>query len=78
MCSSDLTGRTLLAAANHFLSRGAVSVECAVLCARGEPEVPVMAATVGMRLDVPEGVAVEVHAPPFEGELGVWIRRVEA
>lgn len=72
------TGRTLLTAANHLLSRGAARVECAVLCARGHPEVPVAAATVGLRLDVPAGIAVEVHAPPFEEDFGVWIRRVDA
>ena len=71
------TGRTLLTAASHLLSRRARVVECAVLCARGRPEVPVTAGTVGMRLDVPARLAIEVHVPPFEEDLGVWIRRVD-
>jgi hypothetical protein len=61
----------------HLLSRRACVVEYAVLCARGQPEVPVTAGTVGMRLDVPAGLAIEVHVPPFEEDLGVWIRRVD-
>lgn len=71
------TGRTLMRAASHLLARGAGGVELAVLCSRGRPEVPVAATRVGMRLDVPDGLVVEVHIPPYEDDTGILIRRVD-
>lgn len=69
------SGRTLMEATAHFVRKGASAVEAAVVCARGEPDLSVHAATVGMRLDVGPDTIVEVHVPPYEDDAGVRLRR---
>lgn len=69
------TGRTLFLAAQIASAAGASRVRAAVLCTRGENEVPVEAGFTALRLDVgPENV-VEVHVPPYEDELGIALAR---
>lgn len=67
------SGRTLLRATTHLVSAGAERVVAAVVCARGPNEVPLTAAFVGFRLDVGEANVVEVHVPPYEEDLAVWV-----
>lgn len=69
------SGRTLLEATGHFVRKGASAVEAVVVCARGEPDLAVRAATVGMRLDVGPDTIVEVHVPPYEDDAGIRLRR---
>ena len=65
------TGRTLLAAAQWALARGAARVQAAVVCARDSREVPLEAAFVGRRLEVGRGTAIEVRIPPFDAAKGI-------
>lgn len=67
------SGRTLLRATTHLVSAGAGRVVAAVVCSRGRNEVPLTAAFVGFRLDVGEANVVEVHVPPYEEDLAVWV-----
>jgi pyrimidine operon attenuation protein/uracil phosphoribosyltransferase len=67
------TGRTLLRALEWLVERGAGRVHSAVLCARGEPEVPVRADFLGLRLDVGPGGIVGVAIPPYEPDLAVSV-----
>ncbi|MFW6010821.1 MAG: phosphoribosyltransferase family protein [Gemmatimonadota bacterium] len=67
------TGRTLFRAAQIATTEGARRVRTAVLCSRGPNEVPVTADVTGLRLDVGKEHAVEVHTPPYEDKLGVYI-----
>lgn len=69
------SGRTLLAATRHLLEAGAEQVDAAVLCARGETEVPVAAELVGLSLDIGADFLVDVHVPPYGERLGIEIRR---
>lgn len=54
---------------------GADRVRAAVLCSRGENEVPVTAAVAGLQLDVGEAGVVEVHVPPYEETPGIHLVR---
>lgn len=67
------TGESLLAAVGHLRAAGARRLQIAVVCARGQPLMPIRADFVGMRLDVGEDWIVECHVPPFEEELGVHL-----
>lgn len=67
------SGRTFLKAVCHLTGRGASELRLAALCSRGENAVPVHTDFVGMRIDVGEGRAIEVHAPPFEDEWRVLL-----
>jgi pyrimidine operon attenuation protein/uracil phosphoribosyltransferase len=67
------SGRTFLKAVTHLDAAGAEAIHLAALCSRGENEVPVYADFVAMQIDVGEGNVIEVHAPPFEEEWGVWL-----
>lgn len=69
------SGRTLMEATAHLVRKGASGVEAAVVCARGEPDLAVQAAIVGMRLDVGPDTIVEVHVPPYEDDARVRLRR---
>lgn len=69
------TGHTLFRAAAHLDGLGAGSIHPAVLCSRGGNEVPIHADFVGAQLDVGPGNIIEVHAPPYENEWGVTLRR---
>jgi len=69
------TGRTILRASAWLADAGAACIYCAVLCSRGAVELPVEAAFAAMRLDVGEGNVVELHIPPYEDDLSLWIRR---
>lgn len=60
------TGRTLLRAAEFLLEAGADCVHSVVLCSRDQPEVPVVANFVGLRLDVGSANVIEVELPPYE------------
>lgn len=69
------TGRTLFRAARIAVAAGADRVRAAVLCSRGENEVPVTAAVTGLQLDVGGSGVVEVHVPPYEKEPGIHLVR---
>lgn len=69
------TGRTLFRAARIAVAAGADRVRAAVLCSRGENEVPVTAAVTGLQLDVGESGVVEVHVPPYEETPGIHLVR---
>lgn len=68
------SGRTLFTATAHFVREGVDSVTALVICARGEPELPVTVQDVGLHLDVGSGGIVDVHVPPYEEEGGIWLR----
>ena len=67
------SGRTFLKAVCHLTGLGAATVHLAALCSRGPNDVPVHPDFVGMRIDVGEARAIEVHAPPFEDEWAVHL-----
>lgn len=67
------SGRTFLQAVGHLTAAGARVVHLAVLCARGDNEVPVHTGFVGLEMDVGEGNVVEVHAPPYEDHWGIHL-----
>lgn len=69
------SGRTLFRAAQIAVAAGADRVRAAVLCSRGENEVPVTAGVTGVQLDVGETGVVEVHVPPYEEEPGIHLVR---
>lgn len=69
----EYTGRTLLTAANVLLAAGAAEVHGAMLASRGDNEVPAYAAFTGLRLDVGDANVIEVHVPPYEDDLAIWI-----
>ena len=69
------SGRTLFRAARIAVAAGADRVRAAVLCTRGENEVPVTAGVTGLRLDVGETGVVEVHVPPYEETPGIHLVR---
>lgn len=69
------SGRTLAAATTWLVGRGARRIEAAVVGLRGRPALPLRADTVGMSLDVAADTIVEVRVPPFDEEVGVWLRR---
>mgnify|MGYP006296414219 CR=1 FL=1 len=68
------TGRTLLRAAEFLLAAGADCAHSAVLCSRDQPEVPVAANFVGLRLDVGTANVVEVNLPPYEDRSAIILR----
>lgn len=72
------TGRTLFKALDYCMDAGAARVRCAVLCSRGEHEVPIHVDVVGLRCDVAPGEVVDVSIPPFEEETAVVLREREA
>lgn len=69
------SGRTFFRASIHVDSLGAESIHPATLCSRGPNDVPIEADYTGYQLDVgPENV-IEVHAPPYEEDWGIELRR---
>lgn len=69
------TGRTILRAATWLDEAGAARAYCAVLCTRGAVDLPIEAAFVGLHLEVGEGNIIEVHVPPYEEDLAIYVRR---
>lgn len=69
------SGRTMFKAAAHVDGMGPASIEPVVLCSRGANEVPIHAHYTACQLDVGEGNIVEVHAPPYEDDWGIYLRR---
>jgi pyrimidine operon attenuation protein/uracil phosphoribosyltransferase len=67
------SGKTLLRASSYLMAAGAERIAAAVLCARCAREVPIHADFVAMRLDVGKGHKIDVHTPPYEDDLGVYV-----
>lgn len=72
-----ISGRTLLAAVTHLLDMGAERVRAAVLCSRGQLEVPARPDFCAYRLEVGAGTIVDVRVPPFEDELEIALYPAE-
>lgn len=67
------TGRSLLRVLNWIHPAGPKSIYAAVLCARDAQEVPIRADFIGMEFDVGENGIIDVHIPPYEDDLAVWL-----
>lgn len=67
------SGESLFRAACHLRAAGASRIQTAVLCARGQPTMPIRADFVGRRLDVGSGWIIDCHVPPYEETLGISI-----
>lgn len=71
------TGRTMFRAARIVVDRGADVVKTAVLCARGTPELPVEGNFFGLQADVSDEQVIEVHIPPFEDRMAVYLQKMD-
>lgn len=67
------TGRSLLRVLEWLKRIDPQQVCAAVLCARDAQEVPIRADFVGMQFDIGPGGVIDVHIPPYEQELAVWL-----
>ena len=67
------TGRSLLRVLDWLQAAEPKCVSAAVLCARDAQEVPVRAEFVGMQFDVGPNGIIDVHLPPYEDEMAVWL-----
>lgn len=67
------TGRSLLRVLDWLQAADPRQVLAAVLCARDAREVPVRADFMGMQFDIGPSGVIDVHIPPYENELAVWL-----
>lgn len=68
------TGESLFRAACHLRAAGATRLQTALLCARGQPSMPIRADFVGRRLDVGPGWIIDCQVPPYEDAIGIVVR----
>lgn len=71
------SGRTLFRAAGVVSQASPAVIRTSVLCLRGGRERPIHIDFPGRHYEVPDDTVIEVHAPPYEDEWGIYLVKKE-